>query len=119
MAKSSQRKGRDAEITLAKILQTYGYQVRPGAPVSYGSTPDLTGLKDIHIECKRVEKLNVMEAMHQAIRDSERFGDGFPTLFHKRSREPWLVTMRIEDWIMLYDKYYEGTNGNERELHQD
>lgn len=34
--------------------------------------PDLSGLPGIHIEVKRVEKLNVVEAMEQSIRDSER-----------------------------------------------
>ena len=44
------------------------------------------------------------EAMKQAVRDAEKFHDGAPTLFHRRSREPWLVTMRLHDWIALYDR---------------
>lgn len=32
----------------------------------------------------------------------ERFKDGMPTVFHRRSREPWLVTMRLSDWMGLY-----------------
>lgn len=52
----------------------------------------------------RVERLNVPEAMHQAARDSERFRDGAPAVFHRRSREPWLVTMRLADWISLYQR---------------
>ena len=50
-----------------------------------------------------MERLNVPEAMHQAARDSERFHDGAPAVFHRRSREPWLVTMRLADWMALYD----------------
>ena len=50
----------------------------------------------------RVEKLNVVEAMEQSIRDSERMKDGIPALFHRRNRKPWLVTMRLEDWVTLY-----------------
>lgn len=69
-----------------------------------GEVPDLTGLPGIHIEVKRVEKLNVVEAMEQSIRDSERMEDGIPALFHRRNRKPWLVTMRLEDWISLYEK---------------
>ena len=69
-----------------------------------GEVPDLTGLPGIHIEVKRVEKLNVVEAMEQSIRDSERMKDGIPALFHRRNRKPWLVTMRLEDWIPLYEK---------------
>lgn len=58
----------------------------------------------VYIECKRVERLNVPEAMCQAIRDSEAFQDGAPAVFHRRSREPWLVTMRLADWMALYGR---------------
>ena len=34
--------------------------------------------------------------------DAEKFGDGLPALFHRRNRTPWLVTMRLEDWLKLY-----------------
>ena len=102
MGKSSQRKGRDGERELRDILQGYGYQVECGEPVSFGAVPDLVGLPGIHIECKRVEKLNIPEAMRQAVRDSERFRDGMPALFHRRNRQPWLVTMRLDDWMKVY-----------------
>lgn len=76
--------------------------VTVAALIPWGEVPDLTGLPGIHIEVKRVEKLNVVEAMEQSIRDSERMADGVPALFHRRNRKPWLVTMRLEDWISLY-----------------
>ncbi len=107
--KSSQRKGRGGELELVRILQGYGYPVEPGQAVSFGSTPDLTGLPGIHIECKRVERLNVPEAMAQAVRDSIRFQDGFPTLFHRRNREPWLVTMNLTDWMEMYKRQATGS----------
>jgi hypothetical protein len=101
--KSSQAKGRAAEIELAHLLhEKTGYQVEPGQAVSYGATPDITGLPDIHVEVKRRERLNITAAMHQAEQDSAKFEDGAPTLFHRRNREPWLVTMRLDDWIRLY-----------------
>lgn len=102
MGKSSQRKGRAGELELARLLQEQGYPVEPGDAVSFGATPDLVGLPGIHIECKRVEKLNVPQAMEQAVRDAEKFHDGAPALFHRRNRQPWLVTMRLEDWVELY-----------------
>ena len=102
MGKASQRKGRAGELELARILKSHGYDVHAGVSRSYGSEPDLTGLPGVHIECKRVERLNVPEAMAQAARDSERFHDGAPAVFHRRSREPWLVTMRLDDWLKLY-----------------
>ena len=72
--------------------------------MSFGDVADITGLPGIHIEVKRVERLNVCEAMEQSIRDSERMGDGLPVLFHRRNRKPWLVTMRLEDWMRMYQK---------------
>lgn len=102
MGKSSQRKGREGERELRDRLREYGYSVECGEPVSFGEVPDLIGLPGVHIECKRVERLNVPEAMQQAVRDSERFRDGMPALFHRRNREPWLVTMRLEDFMRLY-----------------
>ena len=102
--RSSQRKGADGERELAALLREYGYPVERGGSLSFGEVPDLTGLPGVHIEVKRVERLNVPEAMKQAVRDAERFHDGAPALFHRRSREPWLVTMRLSDWMALYDR---------------
>lgn len=111
--KASQRKGADGERELAVVLREYGYEIKRGGSLSFGEAPDLAGLPGIHIECKRVERLNVPEAMHQAIRDSEAFRDGAPTVFHRRSREPWLVTMRLADWMTLYGRQ-KATETNER-----
>lgn len=89
-------------MELVRLLQEHGYPVEPGEAMSFGEVPDLVGLPGVHIEVKRGERLNVGEAMAQAIRDAERFQDGVPVLFHRRNRQPWLVTMRLEDWIKLY-----------------
>lgn len=102
MGKNSQRKGAAGESELVAILREYGYDCTRGGSLSFGAVPDLSGLPGIHIEVKRVEKLNVGEAMEQSIRDSERMKDGIPALFHRKNRKPWLVTMRLSDWIQLY-----------------
>lgn len=99
---SSSRKGANGERELAAVLREYGYDIERGGSMSFGEVPDLTGLPGVHIEVKRRERLNVQEAMKQAQRDSERFRDGAPAVFHRRSRESWLVTMRLTDWIGLY-----------------
>ena len=102
MSRSQQRKGADGERELATVLNKYGFQTARGGSQTFGTVPDVTGLPGIHIEVKRVERLNIGEAMTQAVKDSERFNDGMPTVFHRRNRQPWLVTMRLEDWIKLY-----------------
>ena len=102
--KTSQRKGAAGERELAALLREYGYDIKRGGSLSFGEAPDLYGLPGVHIECKRVERLNVPEAMKQAVRDAERFKNGAPVLFHRRSREPWLVTMLLSDWIAFYGR---------------
>lgn len=104
MSKSQQRKGADGERELAAKLRDYGYEIERGGSLSFGEVPDLVGLPGVHIECKRVERLNVSEAMQQAIRDAERFRDGAPVLFHRRNRQPWLVTLRLEDFMDMYGR---------------
>lgn len=103
-ARKSQRKGRGGELELAQVLQGYGYDVKPGRSQSYGAEPDLTGLPGVHIECKRCEQVRLPEWMAQAERDSERFHDGLPAVFHRRNRQGWLVTMRLLDWLEMYQK---------------
>lgn len=78
--------------------------MEPGRAQSYGEEPDLSGLPGVHIECKRVERLNISQAMAQAVRDAEKFQDGAPTVFHRRNREGWLVTMQLSDWLDIFKK---------------
>ncbi len=104
MSKRSQRKGRAGELELTKLLQGYGYDVKPGRSQSYGEEPDISGLPGVHIECKRCEQLRITDWMKQATADAERFRDGFPVIFHRRSREPWLVTMHLDNFIKIYGK---------------
>ena len=84
---TSQRKGRQAELELARVLQGYGYPVEAGRAQSYGEMPDLSGLPGVHIEVKRRENVNLSAALAQAKRDSERFKDGLPAVFHRKNRE--------------------------------
>ncbi len=103
--KSSQRKGRAAELELARFLRDCGFDVRPGEPLNFGKEPDLSGLPGIHIECKRAETLRLSEWMAQAAVDAQRFGDGLPAVFHRRNRQEWLCTMCLTDWLELYRSY--------------
>lgn len=103
MGATSQRKGRTAERELARILQSYGYPVEAAEPLNYGTIPDLVGLNNVHIEVKRHEKLCLSEWLRQAERDSEKFGDGIPAVFHRCNREEWRVTMSLKNWLSLYE----------------
>lgn len=105
MGAKSQRKGRAGELELVALLNGYGVPAEPGKAASYGSTPDVTGVPGLHVEVKRSERLNILEAMRQAVRDAEKFGDGLPAVFHRKNRAPWLVTMRIEDFMEVYREW--------------
>lgn len=104
MGRASQRKGAAAERELAEILRARGYPARRGGSLTYGEVPDITGLPGVHVECKRCEQIRLAEWMEQATRDAERFGDGWPAIFHRRNRSPWLVTMYLDDWFKLYER---------------
>ena len=102
MGAKPQKKGADGERELVEHLRRAGYSVSWGGNRTYGAVPDASGLPGVHIECKRVEQLNIARAMEQADRDAHRFRDGAPTLFHRKNKSPWLVTMQLTDWLRLY-----------------
>ena len=103
MAVNSKRKGAAGDRELAKKLNENGFETRRSDQYNGKADDgkaDLVNLPGIQIECKRVERLNVSEAMAQAVNDAK--GGELPTVFHRKNREGWLVTMRLEDWMDLY-----------------
>ena len=101
---NSRNKGKKGERELANILKDYGYDCRRGQQYNGLDGEDVVGLDYIHIECKRVQKLNIDEALQQAKRDSK--AGQIPTVFHRKNKEKWKVTMDLDDWIKLYNEYY-------------
>lgn len=112
MGKSQREKGKRGERELAGQLREYGYDCRRGQQYCGRSgAADVVGLPGIHIECKRVERLNLHDAMDQAVRDAGALpedGRPFPAVFHRRDHEEWPVTMRLEEWIHLYREWESG-----------
>ncbi|WP_080325562.1 PDDEXK family nuclease [Anaerovibrio lipolyticus] len=106
MAVNGKRKGRDAEEELVRKIREQGFpKVRRSQQYcgKSGESADLVGLPNIHIECKRVEKLNIFEAIKQALRDVMTSGTNkLACVFHRKNKERWLVTMTLEDWFELY-----------------
>lgn len=100
---NSKHKGKCGELELARVLREYGCQARRSQQYcGSAGDADLIGLAGIHIECKRVEKLNIHEAVNQAVSDAKQ-GD-LPCVFHRRNRTAWLVTMRLEDWVKMFKR---------------
>lgn len=100
--RSSQRKGREGELELCRIFRAHSISAEPGTPLNYGQEPDIKGVPGIHCEVKRAETLRLSEWMTQSENDAQRFHDGAPTLFFRRSREQWRVIMNLSDWMMIY-----------------
>ena len=104
---NSRSKGKHGELELARALRDYGYDCRRGQQFSGANgDADVVGLPGIHIECKRVERLDLPGAVAQAKRDA-RPGE-LPAVFHRRNREGWLVTMPMEAWAEIYREWEAG-----------
>lgn len=98
---NSRNKGAAGERELAAKLREYGYNCRRGQQYSGANgDADVTGLPGVHIECKRVEKLNLYDAMAQAVRDAKN-GET-PAVFHRKNNKEWLVTLRLDDYMKMY-----------------
>lgn len=106
MAINSKAKGAKGERELSRLLKEYGYDTRRSQQYcGVNGDADVVGLPGIHIECKRVQKLNIYEAMDQAINDSGArampFDYPLPTIFHRKNNCKWLVTMRWLDFLEM------------------
>ncbi len=98
---NSRRKGAAGERELAGLLREHGYSARRGQQYSGANgDADVVGLPGIHIECKRVERLDLYGAVSQARHDA-RPGER-PAVFHRRDRCEWLVTLPLDDFMALY-----------------
>ncbi|MBR4855154.1 MAG: hypothetical protein IKU94_00830 [Bacteroidaceae bacterium] len=108
MGKASRDKGKRGERMLSSFLREHGYEARRTSQYcgQTGDASDVVGLPGLHIECKFVERLNVAEALRQAMHDAKP--SLIPVVFHKRSREEWLVTMRGEDFMKIYPEWEAG-----------
>lgn len=107
MGKTSRDKGKVGERELASRLRGHGYDCRRGQQFSGANgDADVVGLPGIHCECKRTERLNLYDAMSQAIHDARP--NTLPAVFSRKNHCEWLVTMRLDDWIELFREWEAG-----------
>lgn len=100
---NSNAKGKKGERELANKLREYGYKSRRGQQYcGSNGDADVIGLPGIHIECKRVEKLNIYDAVEQSKNDTKP--DEIPVVMHRKNRKEWLVTMSLNEWMKLYER---------------
>lgn len=108
IGRASRNKGKRGELEIVKILKVAGFEKAQRSAQYCGNTgdaPDVEGLPGIHIEVKRVERLNLRKAYEQAVNDSKENGNNeIPVVFHRGSYQPWMVTFSLEDFLKLIKK---------------
>lgn len=100
---NSKQKGSAGERELVNELKAQGFDAHRSQQFC-GKGEDASDvicypLNFLHFECKRVEKLNIDNAMAQAIRDA-RAGK-IPVVAHRKNRGDWLTTLRLSDFLSL------------------
>lgn len=99
---NSKQKGARGERELANKLKSYGYEtIRGQQYCGLNGDADVVGLPNVHIECKRVERLNIDEAMEQATKDAK--DPDIPVVMHRKNNKQWLVTMELIDFMKMYE----------------
>ena len=105
MGKASRDKGKRGELEISHILQEHGYPARRSVQFNgWQGEADVIGVDGIHIEVKRVERLNIDAAMDQSKRDAK--GDEIPVVFHRRNNREWLATLPLDDFIRIYQQVH-------------
>ena len=103
--KMSREKGKRGEREFARICREHGYNGKRGQQYNGLSGEDVVGLPGIHIEVKRVERLNLDDAVAQSVRDA----DGkIPIVAHRKNNAEWLITMPAEQWFIIYREWEAG-----------
>lgn len=117
---NSRAKGAKGERLFRDICRERGFDDARRGQQYCGANgdADVVGLPNIHIECKFVQNLNFHKAMEQSINDAKE--NEMPIVASKRKYEPWLVTMRLTDWFILYGAWLDylerkGANRNENQ----
>ncbi len=118
---NSKRKGAAGEREWAKFCREQGYDVRRTQQYCGGTeeSADCVGLPYIHQEVKRVQTLNIDEALEQAWKDSlkqigtdtkgfPKYINNTPIVAHRKNGKRWKVTMYADDWFKLYREWEAG-----------
>ena len=119
MAINSRQKGKRGELELAHKLQEFGFDARRSQQYAgINNDADVVGLPGIHLEIKRVERLNIDKALEQSIRDTyadeiRQGTDLIPVVMHRSNSDrkkdstkgTWKVTLRLDDFMKLYQAW--------------
>jgi hypothetical protein len=87
MGKSSQRKGRGAELEIAEILRAAGWSA-VAKPIYASMDVDWEGR-----DCEVKRRANGMKDAYAA------FKAGARAFFHRSDRQQWLIVMTLDEYI--------------------
>jgi Holliday junction resolvase len=115
---NSRNKGKVGEREWAQVLRDNGWDAHRGQQFAGGQdSPDVVcrALR-YHQEVKRVEKLNLYDAVAQAVRDAK----GKPWIIaHRRNHSKWLVTMEAELFFEMERKGASPITAQQQETKND
>lgn len=102
---NSNRKGKVGELELVNLFKSYGFEnaMRSQQYCGANHDADIVGMEDLHIEVKRVERLNIENAIEQTKRDKKENELGI--VAHRKNNKEWLVTMTFTDFMEMYKRY--------------
>jgi len=99
---NSRQKGARGERELAAVMQKHlpGVTAERSARCGVHQAEDiLHSIPGVHVECKRVEKLNIDKAMAQAADAGGK--SKIPTVWHRKNRGEWMVTIPLADLLVF------------------
>jgi Holliday junction resolvase len=95
-------KGAVGEREVAGILRDHGFNGRRTAPLQTNKAnpeADVAGIPGHHLEIKRQERISIEAWCQQAEADAP---EGVkPVVVFRRSRQPWRVTLKLDDFLEL------------------
>ena len=100
---NSKHKGKKGELEFAKWLKERGIFARRTKQYcgTEGDADLVSELDHLHLEIKRVERININSVYEKAEKESK---DKIPVVVHRSNRKPWLVTLKAEDYFKGYFK---------------
>jgi|3_EtaG_2_1085321.scaffolds.fasta_scaffold177833_2 hypothetical protein len=105
MGKLSREKGKRGERAFVKLLKFFGFSKSYRSQQFSGKCPAGSAdvitpeLPAIHWEVKNVERLNLWDAITQALID--RPAGKIPAVAHTKNNHGWLVTLPAEDFLNI------------------
>lgn len=105
----SRDKGAAAEREVVQILRAHGWHHarRSSDGRAQAERGDVVrGPAGWHLEVKRRERIRIVEWSHQA--EGEAHPTDRPAVIWRPGREPWRVSMLLDDWMPLASIYEGG-----------